>query len=72
MATVVNNGYPDRTDGARLDRSFCIPNRNNAGTPVGALTPQFSGELVLDTTNGIVYKGMGTTANTQWMPTYYF
>ena len=41
-------------------------NRNNAGTPSGSLTPLFSGELVYDTTNGVMYRGTNTAANTSW------
>ena len=64
MATV-----PDKanTAGAVVDRKLATPNRNNAGTPVGALTPAYGGEVVLDTTNGITYVSTGIT-NADWMP----
>lgn len=43
------------------------PNRSNAGSPVSALTPQFPGELVVDTTNRLLWRACGTTT-TDWMP----
>jgi hypothetical protein len=40
-------------------------NRTNAGTPVSALTPEFQGERVYDTSNAKTYVAFGT-AITQW------
>lgn len=41
------------------------PNRTNAGSPSGSLTPEYPGELVYDTTNSVFYKAIGTAA-TDW------
>jgi hypothetical protein len=38
------------------DVSFCSPNRTNAGEPNGSITPQFAGEIILDTTNNCLWK----------------
>lgn len=40
--------------------------RTEAGTPVGALTPKFIGEEVLDTANSVFYKAYGTL-DTEWV-----
>ena len=47
-----------------LDKSFCYQNRTNAGEPNGSLTPQFAGEIVLDTTNDALWKAVGLANNT--------
>jgi hypothetical protein len=62
MAIVADRARPE----AGLDRRLTTPTRNNAGTPVGALTPAFNGELVMDTTNHVLWQAVGT-ANTAWM-----
>lgn len=49
------------------DKSFNNYNRSNAGEPNGSLTPQYAGEIVLDTTNNMLWKAVGT-ANTAWVP----
>lgn len=49
-----------------VDQPFCSPNRNNAGEPNGVLTPQFAGEIVLDTTNNCMWKSM-TLVNNSWV-----
>jgi hypothetical protein len=54
MATVVNKARPAET----LDPSYCGPNRTSAGEPNGTLTPQFAGEIVLDTTNNCLWKAI--------------
>ena len=46
------------------DKSFVHYNRTNAGEPNGSLTPEFAGEIVLDTTGNVLWKAMGTTNNT--------
>lgn len=46
------------------DKSFTSYNRTNAGEPNGTLTPQFSGEIVLDTTNNALWKAEGLASNT--------
>lgn len=69
MPTVANkadNGGSIPNFTQSTDNKLEQPSRNNAGTPVAALTPAFPGELVMDTTNGILYRGVGTT-NTNWM-----
>lgn len=61
MAIVVN-----KADGAFVDRPYGTYNRSNAGEPNGSLTPQYAGEIVLDTTNNALWKAMGT-ANNSWV-----
>ena len=58
MATVI-----DKAGISPLDKKYSTPNRQNAGTPVGSLTPLYPNELVLDTTNGLYYKAIGKTNN---------
>lgn len=48
------------------DKSFVTHNRTNAGEPNAALTPQYVGEIVLDTTNNRRWKAVGTT-NASWI-----
>ena len=52
MAIVANTGNPFEP----IDKSYQSPNRSMAGTPVAALTPQYAGEIVLDTTNNKLWK----------------
>lgn len=47
-----------------VDKSFNLYNRTNAGTPNAALTPQYVGELVLDTTTAVVWIAEGLGNNT--------
>lgn len=54
--------------GSATDPKLTKPTRSNAGSPVSSLTPAFAGEIVLDTTNRILWRGTGTSANTEWMP----
>lgn len=56
----------DLSGNSPLDKSFCHPNRSNAGEPNGSLTPQYAGEVVLDTTNNALWKAILTT-NTSWV-----
>lgn len=49
------------------DKPFTSPNRKNAGSPLGALTPMYSGEIVLDTTTGDLWYATDTT-NSGWAP----
>jgi len=42
-----------------------VGHRENAGTPVGTITPYFIGEELLDATNKIWYKSVGLT-NSDW------
>lgn len=64
MATVANKANPLTP----IDPKYCNPNRTGAGTPIATVTPQYAGELYLDTTSpGFLYIATGL-ANTQWMP----
>lgn len=60
MATVV-----EKSKNTPVDKKLAEPNRTNAGTPIGALTPLYKGEMVLDTTSGTIYYALGLT-NTSW------
>lgn len=42
-------------------------NRTRAGTPIGNFTPQYSGEMVRDSTNRLLWVAVGTT-NADWVP----
>ena len=61
MATVA-----DRSGVNPIYGSFVNANRNNAGEPNGSLTPQYAGEIVLDTTNNVLWKSL-TLANSSWV-----
>lgn len=50
--------------GVAEDKSFVVYNRTNAGEPNGVLTPQFAGEIVLDTTLNALWKAVGLANNT--------
>lgn len=52
-----------------VDQRLSSPNRRNAGTPVGSLVPQYSGELVLDTIGNQIFMGNGST-NADWLPVF--
>ena len=62
MAIVVDKAAPF----GRPDYPLCTPSRNNAGTPVASLTPAFPGEIVMDTTNRVLWRAVGP-ANTNWI-----
>lgn len=67
MATVINrDGGGIKGVPSGVDRHFARANRNNAGSPVGSVVPQYTGEIVLDTTNRVLWIATGT-ANTNWM-----
>lgn len=51
------------------DRKYNSYNRTNAGEPNGSVTPEFVGEIILDTTNNALWKAMGTANNTWIMLT---
>lgn len=53
-------------DGRGLDRKLASPNRQNAGSPLGSLTPLYPGELVLDTTNTQMWVGSMAPGATTW------
>ena len=65
------NGFVDNAADAGLptnvDRSYVHFNRTSAGTPLGTLTPLYSGEVVLDTTNGDYYYAAGQSS-AGWVP----
>jgi hypothetical protein len=70
MAIVSNlalNG--DNNPGAttNTDQAFNSASRSNGGEPNGSLTPAFVGEIVLDTTNNMLWKAVNV-ANTDWVP----
>ena len=50
-----------------VDTRLASVSRNNNGSPIGTLTPAFSGELVLDTTLVQIYRATGLT-NLHWTP----
>lgn len=60
-----------RQDGRGTDVKLSSPNRKNAGSPYGVLTPQYSGEMVLDTVNQQLYVGGASTDNTAWTPVFF-
>jgi hypothetical protein len=63
MAIVTDRANPDNGTFPPLT----TPNRSNAGTPNGAITPEFVGEIIFDTTNKVRWKATGA-ANTDWRP----
>lgn len=56
----------DLSGNSPIDKSYSYFNRSNAGTPNAALTPQYVGEIVLDTTNHNLWKAE-TLLNTGWI-----
>jgi hypothetical protein len=64
MATVTNKA----DSGAIVDKTLVAHNRTNAGDPNGALTPMFSGEIVLDTITKVLWQAQSLT-NTSWVQT---
>lgn len=57
---------PDLSGNNPTDKSYTTPNRSYAGEPNAALTPEYAGELVLDTTNNTIWKAIGVT-NDSWV-----
>lgn len=49
-----------------LDKPLTSYNRTNGGDPSGSLTPEYNGEIVLDTTNKKLWQAQGV-ANTTWV-----
>ncbi len=49
-----------------LDKSYCHPNRTGAGEPNTGVTPEFAGEVYLDTTNNALWKAI-TLSNASWV-----
>lgn len=62
MAIVKNLGNVDTP----IDPALCTYNRTNAGEPNGSITPLFLGEMILDTTNNILWKSL-SLANSSWV-----
>lgn len=60
MAIVANTGNPFEP----TDKSYNSPNRTTGADPNGVLTPQFIGEIVLDTANKKLWKAEGAANNT--------
>jgi len=56
----------DKSGANPTDKPFDQYNRTNAGSPLGSVTPQYAGERVLDTTNGVLYEALGVT-NSTWV-----
>lgn len=60
MAWVINRAFP----GDPVDPPFKHYNRTTATPPIGALTPLYAGERVLDTVLGKQHMALGTTSAT--------
>ena len=56
----------DLSGNGPTDRPYCTHNRSNAGNPNAALTPQYVGEIVLDTTNNDRWQAK-TLLNSGWV-----
>ncbi len=69
MATVVDKGGngPGQLGATYVDRKLNSVNRTTTASPIGAMTPEYAGELVEDTTAEKVYRANGTT-DTSWEP----
>ena len=59
MATVTNLADP----GGIIDQKMHKANRTGTVTPLGATTPEYSGELFQDTVLGILHRAEGTTSS---------
>lgn len=55
-------------DGA-TDKTLVGPNRAGGGEPNGSVTPEFQGEIYLDTTNNVLWQAQ-TTANSGWVQVF--
>lgn len=67
MAIVPDLSGARYNDGRATDKPLSTVNRNVSGNPVGATTPGYTGELVLDTTTGQLWQA-GNLTNTGWLP----
>lgn len=56
--------------GPGTDRTLAKPNRKTGAAPSGVLTPQYSGELVIDTSTTQVWCGAADGTNTNWTPVF--
>lgn len=59
MATVINKARPEEG----TDPTYDAPNRKLAATPIGATAPLYMGEIVINTTDGTLYKAVGAGVN---------
>ena len=67
MATVPNlDGGNVRGGTTTTDYSLVKPNREVAGTPNGATTPLFVGEIIQDVTNDALWQAMDAS-NDNWV-----
>jgi len=57
---------PDRAGITQLDVPWTTWNRKIAAEPNGSVLPQYAGEIVIDTTNNVLWKAMGVT-NDVWV-----
>lgn len=69
MATVVNKDEGDLAGnpGSVVDKSYVEPSVEYAGDPQGNVTPEFAGQICLDTTNGALYVAEDTSSDS-WVP----
>ena len=57
---------PDIAGNTPLDRPYTTFNRKVAAEPNGSTVPAYAGEIVLDTTNNVLWKAMDPT-NGAWI-----
>lgn len=48
------------------DKSLVEPSIENAGNPNGSVTPEFSGQILLDTTNNMLWRATDLS-NDSWV-----
>jgi hypothetical protein len=68
MATVADLSGNRPNNAPLVDVTYSKANRTNAGTPIGSLVPLYPGEIVLDSTNRLLWRAIGIT-NANWEPT---
>jgi hypothetical protein len=62
MAIVKNNaGFATAED-----KSFCVPSVEGSGNPNSTVTPQFAGQIYLDTTQNVRWRAVDKT-NDSWV-----
>lgn len=61
MAIVANKAIV-----AALDVPYCTPNRSGGADPNGVVTPQYAGELYLDTAGKKIWMA-NSLVNTSWV-----
>jgi len=54
-------------DGRTVDKPLATVNRWVSGNPNAAQTPQYTGEIIVDTTTAQAWRA-GNLLNTGWMP----